>query len=89
MTEIVSTWSFDLDSKLYVKIDSHWFDLTNFKDHPGGSVILQKYHLKDATVAFNEVKGHFDTLVDASLRDYFIKDKILVAYLNSVSSKNS
>ena len=27
---------------IYVCIDNYWFDLTNFKDHPGGLSILEK-----------------------------------------------
>lgn len=39
-------------------------DVTKFaKDHPGGSKILQKYHNKDATEAFNEIKGHCESIV--------------------------
>ena len=47
-------WLFDFQNKIYVKIDSSWFDFTNFKDHPGGNQILKSYHCKDATHKFNE-----------------------------------
>ena len=36
---------FTIDDKIYIKIDNFWFDLTNYKDHPGGLRILKKYHL--------------------------------------------
>ena len=46
---------------IYIKIDNHWFDLTNYKDHPGGYNILKKYHLKNATEAFDNIRDHIDT----------------------------
>jgi len=50
--------------KIIIIIDDYKFDVTEFaKDHPGGSKILQKYHNKDATEAFNEVKGHCESVV--------------------------
>jgi cytochrome b involved in lipid metabolism len=85
MAELLTNWSHDIRQKLYVKIDSHWFDLTLYRAHPGGYSILKRYHLKDATEAFNEVKGHCDTFVDSMMREYIVTDKLLVAYLNSAS----
>ena len=29
---------FQLDNKIYIKIDNFWFDLTNYTDHPGGKI---------------------------------------------------
>ena len=77
-------FGFDLQSKLYVKIDSAWFDLTHYTDHPGGTAILRKYHCKDATAEFNSVKGHSDTFVDAQLDKYIIKHTLLELYLNLI-----
>lgn len=81
--DLSTEWSLDLRGKIYVKIDTNWFDLTDYRNHPGGKSILKRYHLKDATEAFNEIKGHCDTYVDMLLDDYLIRNKMLVAYLNS------
>jgi len=37
---------------VHIKIDSDWYDLTHWKNHPGGSLILQQMHGNDATDAF-------------------------------------
>ena len=48
-------------AKTIIIIDEHYFDVTEYlHQHPGGSRILKKFHLKDATTAFNSVKGHSD-----------------------------
>ena len=66
---------------IYVCIDNYWFDLTNFKDHPGGLSILMKYHLKDATEIFNEVKGHHDEYCYSLMKKFEIKDKDILKTL--------
>jgi cytochrome b involved in lipid metabolism len=78
----------DLDNKIYIKVDNHWFDLTNYKDHPGGYDILKKYHLKDATIDFNNVRGHCDSYVEQKLGELEIKDNLLIVYLNLICIKN-
>lgn len=60
---------------IYVKIDDHWFDLTNFTDHPGGYEMLRKYHMKDVTDIFNEVRGHSDEYCFGLMVKYEIKDE--------------
>lgn len=75
---------FPLDNMIYIKIDKYWFNLTNYKDHPGGLQILKKYHLKDATVEFNSIRGHCDTNVERLLTDFQIKDNLLLIFLNSI-----
>lgn len=75
---------FPLEGKLYIKLDSHWFDLTEYSTHPGGFEILKQYHLKDATDAFNAVKGHSDSYVDSKLKEFEIKNPILRIYLNTI-----
>ncbi len=75
---------FSLEDKLYVKVDSYWFDFTTYTDHPGGTAVLKRYHLKDATVEFNSVKGHSDTFVESQLKEYEIKNPILRIYLNTI-----
>jgi len=60
---------------IYVSIDNFWFDLSNFKDHPGGVGILKKYHMKDATDSFNEVGGHNDEYCYNLMKKYEITDK--------------
>jgi cytochrome b involved in lipid metabolism len=39
---------FSLDDKIYIRIDNHWFDLTNYKDHPGGLRIFWWTYVVDA-----------------------------------------
>jgi len=78
-------YNFNLVSKIYVKIDNNWFDLTKYIDHPGGIKILKKFHLKDATEEFNEHSGHYDGFVDGKMKDYEIKDTLLLFYLNFIS----
>lgn len=74
---------FDLQNKIYIRIDNTWFDLSNYKNHPGGIKILRKYHLKDATEEFNNIKGHGDSFVDDKLKSFEIKNYLLIIYLNS------
>ena len=51
-------------NKVIIIIDNHLFDVTGYMDkHPGGKKILQKFNNKDATKAFNEVRGHCDGYV--------------------------
>ena len=53
-----------LDKIIIIIIDDYKFDVTEYaKDHPGGIKILRKYHNKDATEAFNNVRGHCDSYV--------------------------
>jgi cytochrome b involved in lipid metabolism len=75
---------FPIDNKIYIKIDNHWFDLTNYKDHPGGLSILKKYHLKDATIDFNLIKGHGDGYAEGKLIEFEIKNILLIVYLNLI-----
>ena len=75
---------FSLDNMIYIKIDKYWFNLTNYKDHPGGLQILKKYHLKDATVDFNSIRGHCDSNVEQLLANFQIKDNLLLIFLNSI-----
>jgi cytochrome b involved in lipid metabolism len=76
---------FPIDDKIYIKIDNHWFDLTNYNDHPGGKSILKKYHLKDATNEFNLIKGHGDGYAEGKLAEFEIKNILLIVYLNLIN----
>lgn len=59
--------------RVIIIIDDHKFDVTDFlKHHPGGPEIIRKYNGKDATEAFNEIKGHFDGYVDSKLDEMCI-----------------
>ena len=59
--------------KIIIIIDGYKFDVTEFaQDHPGGIKILRKYHNKDATKAFNEVKGHCESVVLDAMDKYCI-----------------
>ena len=72
----------NLNDNIYVKINGHWFDLTNYKIHPAGTNILRKYHLKDASKQFNIIKGHHKNFIQDKLFEYEIKDINLLKYLN-------
>lgn len=51
-------------NKIIIFIDNYKFDVTKYaNEHPGGKKILQKYNNKDATKAFNDIKGHYDGYV--------------------------
>jgi len=79
---------FTIDDKIYIRIDNHWFDLTNYKDHPGGLRILKKYHLKDATIDFNLIRGHSDGFAEGKLIEFEIKNILLIVYLNLIIKDN-
>jgi cytochrome b involved in lipid metabolism len=65
-----------LANKIIIIIDNYKFDVTEYaKIHPGGKKILQKYNNKDATKAFNEIKGHGDGYA-LSLLDEFCIGKV-------------
>lgn len=64
--------------KIFVKMEGHWFDVSSF-DHPGGS--LKKYHLKDTTDVFNQIRDHSDGYVLGELEELEIKDKSLIEEL--------
>lgn len=74
-----------LEGKLFIKLDGHWFDLTNYTKHPGGRSILQTYHLKDATEAFNAIRGHCEEVVNDFLRENVVTNPLLVVYLNLIA----
>jgi cytochrome b involved in lipid metabolism len=67
---------------IYICIDNYWFDASKY-NHPGGKKILQKYHLKDATDAFNEISGHVEAY--HLLEKYEIKDQKLLKELFLIS----
>jgi len=79
---------FDINNKIYVQIDNTWFDLTSYTDHPGGAHIFKRYHLKNATAAFNQIRGHGDSLVFSKLEELEIKDILLRIYLNLIRKEN-
>jgi cytochrome b involved in lipid metabolism len=71
------TTSYILMEKIII-IDNYKFDVTEFASkHPGGSDILKKFNGKDATKAFNEIKGHGESVVLDLLDKFCIgKNKI-------------
>ena len=53
-----------IENQTIIIIDGYLFNVTKYKKlHPGGSKILEKFHYKDATEAFNNIRGHCDTYV--------------------------
>ena len=75
--DIIDGHNMDISSnKIIIFIDDHKFDVTEYANtHPGGKKILKKYNKKDATQAFNEVKGHGDGYA-LSLLDEFCIGKV-------------
>ena len=75
--DIIDGHNMDISSnKIIIFIDNYKFDVTKYAHiHPGGRHILQKYHMKDATQAFNEIKGHGDGYA-LSLLDEFCIGKV-------------
>jgi cytochrome b involved in lipid metabolism len=73
-------------STVYIKIDGYWFDVTSFSDHPGGMAILRKYHLRDATKAFNDV-NHVDGV--RMLEQFEVIDESLIQKLNEEEMKKN
>jgi len=69
---------------IYVCIDNYWFDLSNFKDHPGGFSILTKYHLRDASKLFNDVNGHHDEYCYNMMKKYEITDKYILEKISEL-----
>jgi len=74
-------------SKIHVKIDEHWFDLSSYNNHPGGYQILKKYHLKDATQDFNRIRGHGEGYVQDLLEKLEIHDPKLLNSLETEFNK--
>ena len=65
-----------MSEKIIIFIDNYKFDITEYANtHPGGKKILEKYNNKDATNAFNNVRGHCDGYV-LGLLDKFCIGKI-------------
>ncbi|RZD39684.1 MAG: hypothetical protein CXT73_07365 [Methanobacteriota archaeon] len=53
-----------MSEKLIIIIDNYKFDVTEFASkHPGGRNVLEKFKDKDATEAFNSIKGHSESVV--------------------------
>ena len=61
------------ENRIIIIIDDYLFDVTNYmKEHPGGKKILKKFNKKDATEAFNQVRGHHDGYVLGLLDEFCI-----------------
>lgn len=75
-----------MKQSICIKIDDHWFDVTEYSNkHPGGHQILIKYHLKDATEAFNEIRGHVEAY--HFMDDFEVKDQAFIDLLNLYAKK--
>jgi Cytochrome b5-like Heme/Steroid binding domain len=76
-----ATTSSEIDQPCLFKIHNKTYDLTAWaKAHPGGVKVLQKFHNKDATKAF-EAAGHSD-MAYQMLRDFEILDADCLGALN-------
>ena len=63
-------------NKVIIIIDDYKFDVTEYlNEHPGGKKILKKFNNKDATKAFNDVRGHGDGYVLGLLEEMEIGKK--------------
>jgi cytochrome b involved in lipid metabolism len=52
-------------TRIIIQIDNHSFDVTEYATkHPGGAHVLRRYHNRDATEAFNQIRGHHDAYVE-------------------------
>ena len=61
------------ENQIIIIIDDYKFNVTKYvNDHPGGKKIIQKYNKKDATEAFNSIRGHSDGYVLGILEDLCI-----------------
>ncbi len=80
---------FYLNNKIYIQIDKHWFDFTNFTNHPGGTKILRNFHLKDGTSEFNRIKEHHDSYIESKLDEFLIKNNLLIVYLNLLINRKN
>lgn len=66
-------------SPIIIIIDNHYFDVTEYANkHPGGANIIKKFHLKDATIAFNKIKGHLLQYVE------IILNKMRIGHIDKV-----
>ena len=77
-------------NSIYILIDGYWFNVTEYaKEHPGGSEILRKYHMRDATKAFDDIPGHIDAT--HKLEIYEVKDRDLIKTLerNKILEQNT
>lgn len=73
-----------MSHKIIIKIDDHYFDVTDYADkHPGGRKILQRYHMKDGTLSFNGIKGHGETYVTELLKKYEISSNDIFTMASS------
>jgi cytochrome b involved in lipid metabolism len=69
------------ESRVRIKIDDNWYDVTNFVNiHPGGEKILKKYNNKDATNAFYSINKHYNYI--KALDEFLVRDNILIDKLN-------
>lgn len=67
-----------MDKKIIIIIDGHKFDVSDYvSEHPGGA-ILKAYNGKDATQAFNNVRGHCDSYV------YDLLDKFCIGKADKI-----
>lgn len=74
------------ESKIVVKIDNLWYDLTKFVDlHPGGKQILKKYNKMDVTKKFYELKEHCH--MNKVLETFLVTDEKLIEKYNKQEKK--
>lgn len=74
------------ESRIVVKINDLWYDLTKFVDlHPGGKQILKKYNKTDITNKFYELKEH--RAMDKVLETFLVIDKKLIEKYNKTQKK--
>ena len=74
------------ESKIVVKINNLWYDLTKFVDlHPGGKQILKKYNKTDITDKFYELKEHRN--MNNVLFTFLVTDTKLIEKYNKQENK--
>jgi cytochrome b involved in lipid metabolism len=78
----------DISKRRYIKIEKIWYDVTNYKDHPGGEYYFKKFNLCDVSEDFVKIKGHLDGYVDELLTNYRVKSIPLTLVLNHMEKKD-
>ena len=69
------------DSKIIVKIDELWYDLTEFAElHPGGKQVLKRAHKKDVSENFYKIHEHKH--MQNAMKKFLITDEKIIEKYN-------
>jgi cytochrome b involved in lipid metabolism len=62
-----------MDNRIIISIDDYLFDVTDYKNHPGGYKIFVKNNGKDVTQLFNDSHRNYDPELDDLMEKYCMK----------------